>query len=95
MVVAKQVEIVAPLTGSLAVAMIAHCQRRGHVDFQTGAGASLLALSLAANKAWPWANDLGFTNPLAGQTLAKIMASCGESAGTGDLRIPMLYDAVS
>jgi len=81
--------------GNLAIAMVAHCKRRAHLDFQSAASASLLPLSLAANKAWPWAHDLGFTNPLADQTVAKIMASCGESEGTGDLSVPILYDAVS
>jgi len=94
-VVAKQVEIVAALTGNLAVAMVGHCKRRAHLDFRSSVGASLLALNLMANKAWGWADDLGFTNPLAGVVVAKILASCGDSAGTGDLSVPLLYDAVS
>jgi hypothetical protein len=65
------------------------------VDFHSGAGASLLPLELAANRAWPWEDDLGFDNPLADQTVATIAASCGDAADAGNLSIPILYDAVS
>jgi hypothetical protein len=93
--VAKQVTIVAPLTGNLLVAMAVHCKKRGHVDLKSSAPASLLAINLAANRAWTWANDLDVENLLADVTLATIEASCGDSEAAGELSIPILYDAVS
>jgi hypothetical protein len=93
--VAKQVSIVAPLTGNLLVAIAAHCKKRAHLDFQSSIAASLLALKLAANRAWSWGNDLGVANLLAGVVVATIKASCGDSEAAGDLSIPILYDAVT
>jgi hypothetical protein len=92
-VIAKQVVITAPLTGSLLVATFAWCNKRCHLDFKSSAPASLLQLNLTARKAWPWANDFGTPNPLSGLVVATIAASCGV-AEEADLAIPMLFDAV-
>jgi len=96
-VVSKRTVIVMPLSGDLLTAIAVHCTRRAHVEFLSGAAASIKALKLAAGAARRWAADLGFdsTNPLAAATVATVAASCGDAEEAGNLSIPAIYDAVS
>lgn len=64
--------------------------KRGHIDFQTSGDASIKAQELTADEMWIWIVDQGFTNPLAGETVAQLIVSCGE-ASTAALKVGVLH----
>jgi hypothetical protein len=67
--------------------------KRGHIDIRSSGG-SIKAVELTANEAWQWADDTDLANPLAGQAVAEVRASCGDSSAGGTLKVGILYDSV-
>ncbi len=66
--------------------------KRGHVHFTKNDGTSIMAQELTAYEGWSWVKDQGISNPLAGNLVGKILASCGE-ASAGALQVAVLYDS--
>lgn len=92
LVACKRQELDVVVDGDKLVMLLAHSVLRAHIEFLTDADASIVARELTANDAWAWASGEGVTNPLAGQTVGKVQASCGE-VGTSRLRLVVLYDS--
>ena len=93
-VVAVPIVIDTDFAGDLIELLVAQSSSRSTVVLQTEAGAVLLALSLLANEAYQWASGQG-ANPLAGDSVGKIVVSNGDAVNVGDLKIGVLYDSVS
>lgn len=89
--VAEQEEIdIADFDGDDVDVVAVVLAKRGHIDFQTSGDVSIKAQELTANEVWQWIADQGFTNPLAGQTISKLVVSCGE-ASTAALKVGVLH----
>ncbi|MBN2024083.1 MAG: hypothetical protein JW809_14970 [Pirellulales bacterium] len=92
LVVGVRQEIDVDFDGDDVQFLSAHCPERAHVDFQTGASVSVHAQELPAEEAWTWAADQGVANPLGGDPVGKVLASCGSTAG-GKLTIAGVRDS--
>jgi hypothetical protein len=79
--------------GDNLVAIAMYCSRRGSADFQDSGGSSLFHYEFGAGEVWQWNEDSGTTCPIAGNPVAKVMTSNGESAGTNTQKLVALYDA--
>jgi len=91
-VVGVRQEIDVDFDGDLVELIAAHCPKRAHVEFLTGADASILAQELTANEAFTWAADSGHANLLTGDPVGKIQVSCGETTG-GLFNLLGVYDS--
>ncbi len=92
-VVTKQVEVNVAFDGDNAKVLAVHANKLAHVDFQDAGSASLLALTLAPNEAFDWADATGADRPITGNAVATVKASCGDSANDATLKIIVLEDA--
>lgn len=90
LIVGVRQEIDSDFDGDLLELLALACDRRAHVELLTEADASLLAVELPAGGVWDWLSERGVTNPLAGQTVGKFQASCGETQA-GALQVGVLY----
>ena len=68
------------------------CDKRAHVELTESDDTSIKPWELLGNEAWQWVKDTGVTNPLTGNPVAKIQASCGETKA-GQLYVSVLYDS--
>jgi hypothetical protein len=69
------------LTGANVVAIGVYSPVPGFIVFKTGANAVIAAYPITANKKYDfWFNGSGVTNPVTGQTIAKISFSHSDSA---------------
>jgi hypothetical protein len=93
-VLCEQSSIDTDFDGDLVTLAIAAATTRCHIDFQTVAPASLLAVELPANQDWRWADDAGVANPLAGNPVDTIKASNGDAGVAATLRLVILYQSV-
>lgn len=91
-VVGVQATVDLDVVGDNVQMLAVSLDKRGHTDFQQAGGTSIKAIEVAAGEAYNWAADLGVTNPLASETVGKVMASCGE-ASAAKLKIGVLYDS--
>jgi len=92
--IAEQVVVDMDVVGNNIQLLTISANYRVHVDFQSGAGASLLSLDLPASEQWTWLSGQDITNPLAGQTVASVKVSAGFNHETV-LQIGCLYDSVA
>ncbi len=73
--------------------LVASCNKRCHLEFTTDADASIKAVEIPAGEARMWFTSDWTTNPLAGQVVGKILATCGHATEAGSLKIGGLYDS--
>jgi hypothetical protein len=92
LVVTPRVEIDIDFDGDLVQMIAVLCTKRGHIEFLTNADVSIKAKELTANEAWSWIAGQGITNPLTGDPVGKIQATCGEAA-TATLKTGVLYNS--
>jgi hypothetical protein len=59
--------------------LFVHASARAGLDFEADDGTSHLALDVAANEGYLWWDDGNVTNPVAGDTIGKIVASSGST----------------
>ena len=67
-----------------------------HVNMLDSGDAELLEVDLTVNEAYTWSSGNGFTNPLASDTVAKVLVAAATgvtAAGTG--KIGILYNSAS
>ncbi len=94
--IVKQVLIVIPdFDGDQTKFLAMHCSRRGHVDLQQVSGTSIEASKLGPTAPYVWVDGGGASNPLAGNTVSKAMATCGDSAGSGRIQIGIVRVSVT
>ena len=93
MIVTKQVSIDTDFVGNAVEMMAAACDKDSHIEFRAAAS-SIAGVTIPAGEAWPWIKNGGYTNPLAGETVANIKASCGDADNAAVLRLGILYDSV-
>jgi len=93
--VAEQVTLDTDFDGDLLEMIVASASRRSHVGFRDSVPTVLKEVELPAGEAWAWAADQGIANPLAGNPVNDLKASCGDSAGAATLKIGLLYEAES
>lgn len=74
--------------------LLVHATARASVEFKSEADASHLEIDVAADQAWDWMSDLGVANPMAGDTVGKIVASSG-STTAATVTISALINTVS
>jgi len=91
-IVTPRVEIDVDFDGDNVEMIAAVCPRRAHLEFLTDADVSIKVQELTAAEPWSWVADQGVTNPLTGDPVGKIQASCGE-ATAATLKIGVLYDS--
>lgn len=92
-VVSVQVPIVSAFDGDQLMIIAAKSGTRSIVDFRTSS-ASALAQKLVAGETFSWATDQGVTNPMAGDDIASMVATNGETTAT-TLYISMLLNSVA
>lgn len=90
-VVAAQVTINASFDGDDVQAVLASCDKRCHLEFQSSGPATIYAVEIAAGEAIWWASDCGYANPLAAAVTAQVLASAGEASAAA-LKLGVLYD---
>jgi hypothetical protein len=66
-----------------------------HVTFRDAGDNVLMARTIGANAAWQWAKNNGDNNPLTGNAVAYVEASCGSAANGTQIKIAGIYDSVS
>ena len=93
LVVTKQVTIDTDFDGDLVALIAALATQRAHLDFQTAGGVSLSAVELQANELWSWYSDSGIANPLTGDPVGSVEASCGTTAAAATLKLGALYSS--
>lgn len=91
-VATPRVTIDTDFDGDLAEILAAVSTKRSHLEFRENDGTLVKAVELLAGEPWAWAKNIGYTNPLAGEPVGKIDASCGETAAA-TLKIAVLYDS--
>lgn len=77
LVVCKEVEIESLWTGNLAQLIAVSCDQDCQVRFCDDGDVELLALELLANSPYFWNVGSGLTNPVAGDSVAKMVVSNG------------------
>jgi len=82
LVVTPRVSIDTDFDGDLAKLVVAHADKRAHIDFQSSAPASLHAVELVAGELWSWVDAQGISNPLTGDPVDTVEASAGTAAAT-------------
>jgi len=87
-----QVEIDTDFDGDLLVMFGAACNKRAHLHFTEEDDTSVKAVELTADEGFMWASSQDYSNPLTGEPVGKIQATCGEAAA-GTLKIGALYDS--
>lgn len=65
---------------------------RSIVVFRTSAGAEILAVVLAAGDSYTWNSNSGVTNPVTGQTIAKISFSHADTSNSQETSAYGLYN---
>lgn len=97
MVVSPIVQIDSDFDGDLVSILGVMSTKRGHVNFRSvetsGVGGALLAQELLANEAYTWASNIGVTNPLTGDPVARIDVSNGDPDDEATIKIVALYDS--
>jgi hypothetical protein len=88
-IVSKQVAHALELVGDKLELMTIRSTQRGSVEFFSSAPASLLRYDIAAGEGRFWIDGIGYTNPLAGDTVATIQVANG-SATADTLEIGLL-----
>lgn len=94
-VVAKvpQVEGTVAIVGANVVGITVKAPSyKTQVVFRTSAGAEILAVILAAGDSYTWNSNSGVTNPVTGQTVAKISFSHADTSGTQETPAYLLYN---
>lgn len=95
LVVTKRAPIDVYFVGNTLKLLIACCkQRRVRLTFEDSGGAALFSRDLPAGEPFYWASDQGVTNPLAGETVASVQASNGESSGEGTIQVGAKIDSM-
>jgi len=94
-VVTARVEIDVDFDGDLVELIGVGSNKRAHVEFQESDGTEIMAQEIPAGEGWSWAADQGVANPLTGNPVGKVQASCGDSASAAALKIGVVYDSVS
>ena len=92
-VVSVQVTLDVTFDGDNLVMIGAQAERRSHLQFVDAGGATLEAVELGAGEAWAWVADTGAANPLSGNAVAAVKASCGESEGESNIKLTGLQYA--
>jgi hypothetical protein len=69
--------------------------RTGHFDFIDSGTSSLHEAELLANEPWFWFSGVGFTNPLTGNPVDKLLVTNADSANAATVKLGVLYDSVS
>jgi hypothetical protein len=92
-VVSVQTEIECAFSGDDLLMIALRASQRCIADIRD-AGGSELPQKLVAGEAWYWASDQGVTNPVASDSLTKIVASNGSAVAT-TLYIGLLLDTVA
>lgn len=92
LVVTPRVEIDVDFDGDLMQMIAVVCTKRGHVEFLEDDDTTIKGQELTANEAWQWIADQGVTNPLTGDPVGKIQATCGE-AKAATLKTGVLYNS--
>lgn len=83
------------VNGSLATMIVITADARAHIEFLTGASASIKAVEIAsASYPFSWDSNCGHTNPITGQTVASARASAGTAAST-TMYVWILYTSAS
>jgi hypothetical protein len=84
------------VVGNNVVAIEYYADRRGTITFADGSDAELAAsidgLGLNQERSQLWYETRNATNPLAGDTVAKVFFSNGDSTGSATLRVQCLYN---
>jgi len=91
--ISKEVEVNLDVDGDDIQLLGMQASQVAHVHFQEEAGTGILAVLLAADVAYSWRSDAA-TNPLTGDAVGKVLASCGTVNGT-TLYIGALVDATA
>ena len=91
----KQTQVDIHFHGDNLAMVVAKSDKRGHVDFQTAADASVKATELPAGEDWAWASGQGIANPFAGQVVDKAMIANGDSAASAAVQIGVLHNNVT
>jgi len=76
-VVGKEVEHALAIDGDQLVVLAIGCENRASIHFRDGSDASLLPYDLQASEGRLWVAGMGFTNPLASDTVANIVIANG------------------
>lgn len=92
MIATKYQTIDLDFDGDLMEMLVVFSSRRAHVQFFDAGDVLLRAVPLTASEPWPWVSGWGYANPLTGNPVAYIQATCGE-ATAGILKIGTLFDA--
>lgn len=91
--IAKQQTIDMDVDSALLEVLAVACTKRTRFEFQTAASASIAIVELdTGGGVWSWVNGQGFTNPVTGQVVGKLLASCGETA-VATFQVGVLYQS--
>ena len=91
--VSKQVVIDTDFDGDLLEMIAMVSSLKAHVDFLDAGSAVLLAKDLTAVEDFSWVANTGVANPLTGNAVASMAASCGDSSAAATLTLGALYDS--
>jgi len=89
----EQVEADIDFDGDAMTLIMAHCSKRGHVDFMDSGSVSLKAVELPENEPWMWAGQ-GFTRPITGNPVDKAKISNGTTEAA-TMKIGVRLDTVA
>jgi len=88
------VEVDTDFDGDYVEIIMLHSTRAGHFDFQDSGSASLHEDVLLASEPWFWFSELGYTNPLTGNPVDKLLLSNADSVNSATVKLGVLYDSV-
>lgn len=80
------------VTGDNVEQIVVASSRRAIVCFMTSAPAVIAAVEVAAGGAYVWSSSLGTTNPLAGEVVASLLISTGDSSYDSTVKVGIDYD---
>lgn len=78
--------------GDAMAAIVVGSNKRVSLDFQSTDSTSMKHVEVAAGEAFVWWNAGGFTTPVTGDPVTKVLATCGDSAAAATVKVGVLYD---
>ena len=91
-VLTKRVEFNIDFDGDDAAMFAAQSSQRAHIEFTEDDDTAVAAQELTADEAWSWASGQGIANPLTGNEIGKIQASCGSATAAAAFKFAVLRD---
>ncbi len=92
----QETEVAYSLDGDRMLVLIAHpLDARTLVDYQGSDGSHHLTLDLAAKEGFLWAKNMGLDNPIAGDSITKVMVACAATSGIHKVNLVALIDSTT